>query len=1232
MGPGFISLFNLQKVSVTRLDANAPNSFAPNKDRYGVKSPFIENLHNRLIRRASTVGAESGEVCPKGSSMQSGSGNDRQGQKDARENSSERQSPIAIDVFIQAFRSNPAAIVITRARDGLILEINESCESLFGFSRDEVIGRTTQDLNLWPDKDKRRHLEEALRKTGSLRSQEVTIRNASGLPFTALVSAELMTISGEDVLITTWQDITAKKQTENALLESNKKLEMALRSAGMGVWRLDLPERKPFFDDQTCRLLGINPADFNNTSAEFFAAVHPEDRNNLASAITQAIRTNSAYKADYRAVWPDGSIHFLTSRGQLFLKEDGQQWINGLVWDVSERKRGEDQLSRSENLLRAVTDNSPEAIYVKDRDSRWLMANPTVLHIVGRDASEALGKTDLELYDDQKIGQAILENDRRIMECGASEAFEELADTPEGRRTFLSIKAPWRDGAGKVIGVVGISHDITERKRAEKALRDQDERMQALFKHPNIGIVITSPQKGWLEVNDAWCQMIGYSRDELKEIDWPAVTHPEDLQEDLNQFERLLSGAIDGYLLQKRFIRKDGTILYTEISVACVRRADRYPEYMVTLIRDITARKEAEEALRVSEEKFSLAFSGNPAAIALTRMSDGAFLEVNDTWLRLSGYDREELIGGSIRLMDLWPDSSVSDLFHGELKRKGSLHGWEQEFRKRSGELSHGQLSSNVLSVRGEPVILTTLIDITKRKLAEKELTETTQRLHLATAAAKAGVWDWHLRTNEMIWDARMLELYGLTPDTFPGGVEAWEHQLHPDDLVNALEDCQSALRGERDFDTEFRVKHPDGSVVHIQANGLVLRDGQGEPFRMIGLNTDITEIRRTEAEKAKLESQLQQAQKMESVGRLAGGVAHDYNNMLGVILGHTELALEQVLPSQPLYDDLIEIQKAAQRSADLTRQLLAFARKQPVAPQMLNLNESLSVMARMLQRLIGEAIRIDWKPGNDLWSIQIDPSQIDQIMANLAINARDAIQGVGVLTIETANVTLSEEYCVTHKNFRPGDYVLLTVGDTGSGMNEETLQHIFEPFFTTKEIGKGTGLGLSTVYGIIRQNSGHITVESRPGMGTAFRIYLPRFRGSIMETSEKLRAVAKGQGIVLLVEDEGSILRLTTRMLEGLGYTVLPASTPDEAIYLAQEYGGVINILLTDIVMPNMNGRDLANRLLSLHPRISTVFMSGWTADIIAHQGIMEPGIHFLQKPFSRQQLAETLQRASQH
>ncbi|MEI7990195.1 MAG: PAS domain-containing protein, partial [Chloroflexota bacterium] len=654
-----------------------------------------------------------------------------------------------------------------------------------------------------------------------------------------------------------------------------------------------------------------------------------------------------------------------------------------------------------------------------------------------------------------------------------------------------------------------------------------------------------------------------------------------------------------------------------------------------------------------------------------------------------------------------------------------------------------------------------TAIDITDRKRAEEQIAHLLERFDLATRAAHLGVWDWDIIHDHLVWDDRMYELYGVKREDFSGAYETWLKGLHPDDRAQSDEISKQSLRGEKEYNTEFRVVLPDGSIRWLRSFGQVLRDADGKPQRMIGINNDITEqkqaeelikasearyrrlfenmqeaffvveiirdesgnpldIRYLEAnaaclsragrkkreemvghtylelffpnptfdvwltrfsevaltgksdhfeqfaeatglyfevfayspqigqcavvlnditerkqaeeEKNKLQEQLLQSQKLESIGRLAGGVAHDYNNMLGIIIGRSEAAMTKLDIKEPVYSDLREILQAAERSADLSRQLLTFARKQPVNLKVINLNNAITDMIGMHRRLIGENIELIWTPWTNLWAALFDPSQINQILANLLINARDAIADIGKITVETNNEVLNAEDNLHYPGMPAGEYVVLTVSDTGCGMEPEILTHIFEPFFTTKEIGKGTGLGLATVFGIVKQNDGYIFVTSQPGKGSVFKIYLPRFKEEISFSDEKDLSgdIPSGENeTVLIVEDEEALLQLSQETLEELGYTVLAASSPVEALRLAEEHGSAIRLLITDVVMPGMNGRDLAEKIKAICPETRCLFMSGYAADIITQHEVLSEGVGFIQKPFRLNEFAEAVRCA---
>ena len=412
--------------------------------------------------------------------------------------------------------------------------------------------------------------------------------------------------------------------------------------------------------------------------------------------------------------------------------------------------------------------------------------------------------------------------------------------------------------------------------------------------------------------------------------------------------------------------------------------------------------------------------------------------------------------------------------------------------------------------------------------------------------------------------------------------------------------------------------RRKDGSLYTEETTISPVLDGSGRLLNYVAVKKDITA-------QLEMEEQFQQAQKMESIGRLAGGVAHDFNNMLGVIIGQAELALDEPGIDEKLKAGLNEIRKAAERSANLTRQLLAFARKQAIAPRVIDLNQAVEGLLKMMRRLIGEDIALTWLPASNLWAVKMDPSQVDQILANLCVNSRDAIGGAGSVTVQTANHSFDETFCKSHKEFSQGEYVCLAVSDDGCGMEEKTIEHLFEPFFTTKEVGRGTGLGLATVYGIVKQNRGFIIVDSFPGKGTTFEIYIPRHEEQLAEQkADKPEPSEKGKGeTVMVVEDDPSLLLLISRILTGLGYQVLAAASGEPALAMAESHQVPIHLLISDVIMPGMDGRALAARLRAARPKIKVLFVSGYPADILARKGLVEEGVSFLSKPFAPARLA---------
>ena len=533
--------------------------------------------------------------------------------------------------------------------------------------------------------------------------------------------------------------------------------------------------------------------------------------------------------------------------------------------------------------------------------------------------------------------------------------------------------------------------------------------------------------------------------------------------------------------------------------------------------------------------------------------------------------------------------------------------------------------------------IVGTVQDITERKRAEEEIrkSEAFTRAVMDNLPIGLAVNALEPKVDFVYMNDNFAKIYRTTraalsiPDAFWDAVYE-EPGFREEIRRRVLQDCVSGDPARMRWE-KVPITRKGEKTTFVSSRNIPIVD----KALMISIAWDVTDVVYAEAEREKMQAQLIQAQKMESVGRLAGGVAHDFNNLIMGVMGYAELAFDKLPPNHPVREDLEEILNSARRTANLTRQLLAFARKQTIAPKKIDLNNEIENMLKMLRHLIGEDIHLAWVPDAELWPVKMDPGQVDQMFANLCVNARDAINGVGKITIETVNVAIDASYCADRIEVVPGDYVMCAVSDDGCGMTQDVMAHIFDPFYTTKSVGEGTGLGLSTVYGIVKQNNGFINVYSEKGKGCTFRIYLPRFSGEAEQRSEQTDD-AKSQGggeTILIVEDDKAVLMTTQAFLKQFGYSVLVAASPEEALRMAGEYAEPIHLLITDVILPGMNGRELARRLAETRPDMKILFMSGYTANVIAHRGILEEDVMFLAKPYTRGALSrkvrETLDSA---
>jgi two-component system cell cycle sensor histidine kinase/response regulator CckA len=631
----------------------------------------------------------------------------------------------------------------------------------------------------------------------------------------------------------------------------------------------------------------------------------------------------------------------------------------------------------------------------------------------------------------------------------------------------------------------------------------------------------------------------------------------------------------------------------------------------------------AQQALRESEERYreQAALLDIAHEAIMVKDLDGRILYWNKGAERIFGWSAAETVGRNAE--DFLHDGAVE--FHAALTTLLAAGDWKGEQVRHTKDGHDIVVESGWSLVRDEQgrpkSILAIHTDITERREAVETIRAADERMRFVLEAAGVGIWDLNFKTGVLQWSEILEAQHGLMPGTFGGTLEAFIERVYPQDRDAVLTTMKAHESG-RNFSIQHRTLWPDGTVRWLSGAGRILVDEEGEPVRGVGISQDVTE-RRT------LEAQFLQAQKMEAIGRLAGGVAHDFNNLLTVILGFCELLLADGDSGDPRQADIGEIHKAGTRAAGLTRQLLAFSRKEIIEPTRLDLNIVLVDMQVMLGRLIGEDVKVllDLRP--ELAGVLADRGQIEQIVLNLAVNAKDAMPQGGVLTIETDNVNLDDRYATTHLGVKAGPHVALTMSDTGTGMSPEVQARLFEPFFTTKGEGKGTGLGLATVHGIVARSGGHVSVYSQVGKGTSFKVLFPRSDATTKVVDAPTSpARLTGAVTVLVVEDAEGLRALAAKMLQRQGYTVLVAASAEEALRLFDENPS-IDVLLTDVVMPGASGPQLTMELTKRRSTLKVVYMSGYTDEAIVHHGVLEPGITFLHKPFTAEALGRKIREA---
>jgi PAS domain S-box-containing protein len=745
---------------------------------------------------------------------------------------------------------------------------------------------------------------------------------------------------------------------------------------------------------------------------------------------------------------------------------------------------------------------------------------------------------------------------------------------------------------------------------------------RAIFENAPYAIVISRLSDGrYLDANPTFLKNRGLTRDDLRTLNFR--DHARISSEEAEAVMNTLT--TEGSISHRDVSVTDPDGRVRHLSFSSVLMDIDGQQQVLSMTVDLTTQKNVELAHKQSEERFRSLFRFAP--IPLISMGlDGSVLAINDRLTDVLGYEINDFPDEEAWWTTIYPDPDyrrdIRQRWDAAVKRaleRGSgVESDECRVTCRDGRVLSMIVEANVIG----DILLVSFFDITEVRLKESALKESMEQLRATFNATTDGILVVSQDLKVIQANRQFYAMWRIPPELQATDDDVALRDFVKDQLADppGFTAMVQSLYHSR-TQAMYELPMIDGRVFECYTAPMIMDDreiGRVWDFR------DISERRRAEEQREKLQAQLHQSKKLEAVGILAGGVAHDFNNMLGAITGYAEITLAGMTHDDPFRKNLVRILDAAQRSANLTRQLLAFARKQTIEPVVLDLNQAIESILSMIRRIIGENIELIWRPSADPCPVKMDPSQLDQILINLCVNARDAIGDVGRLTLETDIGSFDAAYCERHPEFLPGDYALLSVSDSGRGMSPDILAHIFEPFYTTKGLGQGTGMGLATVYGIVKQNGGVITVSSEPLQGTLFLIHIPLVRAAVVKPREPIGGIPEGHGeTILIVEDDPTLLELCSMMLQQLGYTVLAAGSPAEALRLIETHEGTIDLIITDVIMPGMNGRELSDRIEGIRPGIQHLFMSGYTADAIAHQGVLEAGVHFIQKPFGLQPLA---------
>jgi two-component system cell cycle sensor histidine kinase/response regulator CckA len=866
---------------------------------------------------------------------------------------------------------------------------------------------------------------------------------------------------------------------------------------------------------------------------------------------------------------------------------------------------------------------------------RFLKANQAMCHLLGYDENELLelDARTLSHPDDADLSREPIE--RALKSPDHTYVLEKRFLRKDGETVWVRLNGTIAlDERGSPLYHLGVAEDIGGRKRSEQELAEAGERFREVFENAPSGIALMSLDGSVLDANPALCSMAKYSREELVGRSFADLSHPDDLEAGFERLQQLREGEIGSYRVERRFIGGDGEVVWTSSPISLVRDGKGKPLYFVAQLQDITEQKRAEQALGEATRRFVNAFDNSPIGMSIVD-TDGRYLEVNPAICRMFGYSREQLLEIDFQTVTHPDDRAVgSEYVRAQLAGEAEPYWLEKRYIHSDGhEVWTRILSSLVRDESGQPRYFVTQVeDISERRRMEKQIQRAATLLDEAHRLAALGSWEFDVRRNELYWTPALYRLAGLDEAIDEPTLETVWEQMHPDDRVWLQPMVERAIASGEPFQAEYRNVLPDGRERTMNLRGVVETDTEGIPTRVIGVVQDVTERVEAEAARRQLEARMQEAQRLESLGVLAGGIAHDFNNLLVGILGNAGMASMELPPESPARLLIDQIEIAARRAAELTKQMLAYSGKGQFVVRLLDLREVVRETAALVESAISKNVSIRYEFAEDVPAVRADVAQMRQLVMNLITNASDAIgdnQGEIVVRIgahemraaELASYSLSEELPET-------TYVSFEVSDTGAGMDAETLAKIFDPFFTTKF--SGHGLGLAAALGIVRGHRGAIKVSSEPGKGSCFSLLLPAV-DEVPATAETTAADLswKGSGTILVVDDEEIVRRAVRRILGSGGLTVVEASSSREALELFQEKPDGYDAALVDLIMPGTSGIELVEELRSLRPDFPIVLSSGYDARALAEDAGGEAGTYFLQKPYYARELLDCVQTA---